>query len=101
MNFSEAYRLRSHAGCTFHFLHRHKGRMALQHPHNPAWRWTGIGRKPRWLLAWENEYGSWEGIALVPLKTNAGGNAPTESTASGPDGKHRSIGGRCLQLSMT
>ena len=81
MHFSIGYRLSTHSGCTFHLLHHKKPRLMLQHPDNPALRWSGQGRKPRWLLAWETEHQSWDGIGLMPVATNLGGNAKTESVA--------------------
>ena len=41
---------------------RPKGVVRYRHPDNRALQWSGFGRPPNWVLAWQREYGSRLGI---------------------------------------
>ncbi len=36
----------------------------FRHPTNPSLQWTGRGRQPKWVLAWEQEHNSLDGLRV-------------------------------------
>lgn len=47
------------------------GTVKFRHPSNPRMTWTGMGKRPDWINAWEDQHGNLDAVRVSELKQAA------------------------------